>query len=103
MYYPNNSYLNRVGNNYKPSQEVLDKRAFDKAMSAEADRIVDMLPSLLAKVIDESAAELFDRMPECMKIEDPVTHDIIDEEQIRRMLAAKISNRLGHGMSFLQK
>ena len=47
MYYPNNNYLNRVGNNYKPSQEVLNKRAFDKAMSAEADRIADMLPDLL--------------------------------------------------------
>lgn len=103
MYYPNNTYLNLVGSNYKPSAEAMDKRAFDKAMSDEADRIIDTLPDVLAEVIDSSAAELFDRMPECMKIEDPVTHDIIDEEQIRRMLAAKISNRLGHGMSFLQK
>ncbi|HCT5466291.1 TPA: hypothetical protein OT103_000585 [Escherichia coli] len=103
MYYPNNTYLNLVGSNYKPSAEAMDKRAFDKAMSDEADRIIDTLPDVLAEVIDSSAAELFDRMPECMKIEDPVTHDIIDEEQIRRMLAAKISNRLGRGMSFLQK
>lgn len=57
MYYPNNSYLNRVGYNRKPSQETLDKRAFDKAMIAEADR----------------------------------------------MLAGKVANRIGHGMSFLQK
>lgn len=94
MYYPNNTYLNLVGDKYKSSQEVLDKRAFDKAMSAEADRIVDTLPSVLAKVIDESAAELFEQMPECMRGEDPVTHDIITEEQVRRMLAGKISNRL---------
>ncbi|MEF7311369.1 hypothetical protein U9472_23540 [Escherichia coli] len=103
MYYPNNSYLNRVGNNYKPSQETLDKRSFDKAMSAEADRIVDMLPSLLAKVIDESAAELFEQMPECMRGEDPVTHDVLNETHIRMMLAGKVANRIGHGMSFLQK
>ncbi|CAD6182531.1 hypothetical protein [Escherichia coli] len=103
MYYQNQSYLNRVGNNYKPSQETLDKRSFDKAMSAEADRIVDMLPSLLAKVIDESAAELFEQMPECMRGEDPVTHDVLNETHIRMMLAGKVANRIGHGMSFLQK
>ncbi|ELH6302965.1 hypothetical protein Q9Y65_001035 [Escherichia coli] len=103
MYYPNNSYLNRVGNNYKPSQETLDKLSFDKAMSAEADRIVAMLPAVLTEIIDEGASVLFDQMPECMKGEDPVTHDIINEKYIRRRLAAKISNRLGHGMGFLQK
>ncbi|HAV9922052.1 TPA: hypothetical protein JLH82_003275 [Escherichia coli] len=103
MYHPNNTYLNLVGDNYKPSAEAMDKKAFDKAMSDEAERIINILPDVLAEVIDSSAAELFDRMPECMKIEDPVTHDIIDEKQIRRMLAGKISNRLGHGMGFLQK
>ncbi|EJL6092830.1 hypothetical protein NMQ53_000319 [Escherichia coli] len=103
MYHPNNTYLNLVGDNYKPSTEAMDKKAFDKAMGDAADRIVNMLPDVLAKVIDESAAELFKQMPECMKSEDPVTHEFIDERLIRRMLAGKISNRLGHGMSFLQK
>ena len=103
MYYPNNSYLNRVGNNYKPSQEALDKRAFDKAMSAEADRIVDMLPDLLSEILDESAAALFSQVPECMTVEDSVTHDVLNESHIRRMLAGKVANRIGHGMSFLQK
>lgn len=96
------TYLDRLPA-YKLSQEVLDKRSFDKAMSDEAERIINMLPEVLAEVIDSSAAELFDRMPECMKGEDPVTHDIINEKHIRRMLAGKISNRLGHGMGFLQK
>ena len=103
MYYQNQSYLNRVGNNYKPSQEVLDKRAFDKAMNDEAERIINMLPDLLSEVIDESAAALFSQMPECMTIEDSVTHDVLNESHIRRMLAGKVANRIGHGMSFLQK
>ncbi|EQA1440353.1 hypothetical protein AT414_004217 [Escherichia coli] len=103
MYYPNNSYLNRVGNNYKPSQETLDRRSFDKAMSAEADRIVAMLPDLLSEVLDEAAAALFSQMPECMTVEDSVTHDVLNESHIRRMLAGKLANRIGHGMSFLQK
>ncbi|EAC1833379.1 hypothetical protein D9E32_12040 [Escherichia coli] len=103
MYHPNNTYLNLVGDNYKPSAEAMDKKAFDKAMNDEADRIINMLPAVLSEIIDEGAAVLFDQMPECMKGKDPVTHDIITEEHIRRMLAGKISNRLGHGMGFLQK
>lgn len=103
MYHPNNTYLNLVGDNYKPSTEAMDKKAFDKAMNDEADRIINMLPAILTEIIDSGAAVLFDQMPECMKGEDPVTHDIINEKHIRRMLAGKISNRLGHGMGFLQK
>lgn len=103
MYHPNNTYLNLVGDNYKPSTEAMDKKAFDKAMNDEADRIINMLPAILTEIIDSGAAVLFDQIPECMKGEDPVTHDIINEKLIRRMLAGKISNRLGHGMVFLQK
>ncbi|ARV28490.1 MULTISPECIES: hypothetical protein [Escherichia] len=103
MYHPNDTYLNLVGDNYKPSTEAMDKKAFDKAMNDEAERIINMLPAVLTEIIDEGASVLFDQMPECMKGEDPVTHDIINEKHIRRMLAGKISNRLGHGMGFLQK
>ncbi|EOM7159111.1 TPA: hypothetical protein JW611_002001 [Escherichia coli] len=103
MYHPNNTYLNLVGDNYKPSTEAMDKKAFDKAMNDEAERIINMLPAVLTEIIDEGASVLFDQIPECMKGEDPVTHDIINEKHIRRMLAGKISNRLGHGMGFLQK
>ncbi|EEZ0331541.1 hypothetical protein BM716_000233 [Escherichia coli] len=103
MYHPNETYLNRVGSNYKPSAEAMDKKAFDSAMNAEAERIVDMLPDLLSEILDESAAALFSQMPECMKVKDPVTHDTLNKKHIRRMLAGKLANRLGHGMGFLQK
>ncbi|MGS5187885.1 hypothetical protein, partial [Escherichia coli] len=87
MYHPNDTYLNLVGDNYKPSTEAMDKKAFDKAMNDEAERIINMLPAVLTEIIDEGASVLFDQMPECMKGEDPVTHDIINEKHIRRMLA----------------
>ncbi|WP_105265899.1 hypothetical protein [Escherichia sp. MOD1-EC6099] len=103
MYHPNETYFNLVGDNYKPSSEAMDKRAFDKAMSAEADRIVAMLPDLLSDILDESAAALFSKMPECMASEDSVTHDVLNETHIRRMLAGKVANKIGHGLSFLQK
>ena len=67
MYHPNNTYLNLVGDNYKPSTEAMDKKAFDKAMNDEAERIINMLPAVLTEIIDEGASVLFDQMPECMK------------------------------------
>ncbi|EES3187579.1 hypothetical protein FQR60_001496 [Escherichia coli] len=103
MYNPNNTYLNLTGDNYKPSAEAMGKQAFDKAINDEAEKIVAMLPAVLTEIIDEGASVLFDRMPECMKGEDPVTHDIINEKHIRRMLAGKIGNKIDHGMGFLQK
>lgn len=103
MFYPNDTYRNLTGDNYKPTEEAKSKRDFDKLMNAEAERIVNMLPAVLTEIIDEGAAVLFDQLPECMKGEDPVTRDVISEKYVRRMLASKIGNKLGHGMSFLQK
>ncbi|EIA0298433.1 hypothetical protein K6051_000096 [Escherichia coli] len=88
---------------YKPSQEAIDKKAFDKAMNDEAERIVNMLPAVLDEIIDEGAAVLFDQLPECLAIEDPVSHDVMNLKHVRRMLAGKIGNKLGRGMGFLQK
>lgn len=103
MFHPNDTYFNLVGDNHKPSTEAMDKRAFDKAMNDEAKRIVNMLPAVLAEIIDEGASVLFDQMPECMKVKDLVTHDILTEKHIRRMLAGKVGNKIGHGFGFLQK
>lgn len=103
MFYPNDTYRNLTGDNYKPTEEEKSKREFNKKMNDEAERIVNMLPAVLDEIIDEGAAVLFDQLPECMKGEDPVTRDVISRKHIRRMLAGKISNRLGKGMSFLQK
>lgn len=89
MFYPNDTYRNLVGNNYKPSTEAMDKKAFDKAMNDEAERIINMLPAVLSEIIDEGAAVLFDQMPACMRGEDPVTHDIINENIFAGCLPGK--------------
>ncbi|HFZ0121429.1 TPA: hypothetical protein ACIJL9_003490 [Escherichia coli] len=62
-----------------------------------------MLPEVLSDLIDVNAAVLFEQMHECLAVEDSVTHDVMNEKHIRRMLAGKIANKLGKGMSFLQK
>ncbi|EFO2458115.1 hypothetical protein DQ154_00830 [Escherichia coli] len=97
-----NTYLDRMPK-YQPSKEALDKKAFDEEMNKTAERVIDLIPDLLADIIDGEAARLADLVPEVLRKPDPVTHDIINEKHIRRMLAGKISNRLGHGMGFLQK
>lgn len=88
---------------HKQSQEEMDKKAFTKAISDEAERIVNQLPAVLDEIIDEGAAVLFNQMPSCLATEDPVTHDVMTAKHIRRMLAGKVANKLGKGMSFLQK
>ncbi|EPU9834240.1 hypothetical protein ACV0ZS_004942 [Escherichia coli] len=87
----------------KPSQEAMDKRAFDEKINEAVESIVNDLPQILSELIDVRAAELFAAMPDCMKEEDRVTHQVIDEKAVRRMLAGKCGNALGRGMNFLQK
>lgn len=102
--------VNYIGETYfsmtkqvKPSQEAMDKRAFDEKITEATNSILDDLPQILSELIDVRAAELFAVMPDCMKEEDRVTHQVIDEKAVRRMLAAKVGNALGRGMNFLQK
>ncbi|EPE8326714.1 hypothetical protein ACSPD5_000322 [Escherichia coli] len=100
--YGNNSYFNYV-QGAKPSQEAMDKRAFDQRLEEVAELIVMDLPAMLEEIIDCRAAELFAQCPECMKKVDNVTRESFDENYCRRLLAGKISNKIGRGLSFLQK
>ncbi|WP_244578650.1 hypothetical protein [Escherichia coli] len=102
--------VNYIGETYfsmtkqvKPSQEAMDKRAFDEKINEAVESIINDLPQILSELIDVRAAELFAVMPECMKEEDKVTHQVLDEKAIRRLLAAKCGGALGRGMNFLQK
>lgn len=96
------TYLNMMPK-FKPSQEALDKRAFDEEMNKTAEDIVATIPDLLEDLLDVRAAMLFEQLPECMKQPDPVTREVLNEKHIRRMLAGKVGNKLGRGMNFLQK
>ncbi|EMD0384902.1 hypothetical protein VPS56_000166 [Escherichia coli] len=87
---------------YKPSQEAIDKKAFDEEMNKTAERVVELIPGLLADIIDGEAERLAELVPEVLR-KDSITHDVMNEKYIRRMLAGKIGNKLGHGIGFLQK
>ncbi|HII1887345.1 TPA: hypothetical protein ACYZVL_001235 [Escherichia coli] len=96
-------YMVQFQPKYNQNQEIIDRNSFNKAIADQADEIVDMLPDLLAEVLDRKAAELFAKAPESILKEDSVTHDKLTEQQVRRLLASRTANLIGHGLTFLQK
>ncbi|HAW2573314.1 TPA: hypothetical protein JLP95_000346 [Escherichia coli] len=102
MFYPNDTYRNLVGDNYKPSQEAIDKKEFSEAINRRADAIVNMLPSLLHDILDKEAAMLFTQLPDCMKEPDKVTHEVFTAQVVRRLLAGRVANILKRGFNEYQ-
>lgn len=96
------SYFDRMPK-FKPSQEALDKRAFDEEINKTAERVIDLIPDLLADIIDGEAERLADLVPEVMRKPDPITREVFDEKACRRFLSGKIANRLGRGLNWLNK
>lgn len=98
----NSTYFDRMPK-FKPSQEALDKRTFDKEMNDTAERVIDLIPDLLADILDGEAARLADLVPEVLARPDPVTRERFDEKACRRFLAGKVANKLGRGLNWLNK
>lgn len=96
------TYLNMIPK-HKPSQESLDKKAFDEEMNKTAERIIDLIPDLLMDILDGEAERLADLVPEVMRKPDPVTREQFDEKACRRFLAGKVANKLGRGLNWLNK
>ncbi|ELL8314687.1 hypothetical protein RX384_000200 [Escherichia coli] len=97
-----NTYLDRMPK-YQPSKEALDKKAFDEEMNKTAERVIDLIPDLLADIIDGEASRLADLVPEVLARPDPVTHQRFDEKACRRFLAGKVANKLSRGLNWLNK
>ncbi|ELE9967226.1 hypothetical protein RBX95_003186 [Escherichia coli] len=98
----NNSYFDRLPK-FKPSQEALDKRAFDEEMNKTAERVIDLIPDLLMDILDGEASRLADLVPEVLRKPDLVTREVFDEKACRRFLAGKVANKLGRGLNWLNK
>ncbi|ENZ7220400.1 hypothetical protein ACG710_001075 [Escherichia coli] len=101
LQYIGETYMNMT-KQPKLSNEAQEKRVFDQAINAAVEDVINQLPELMADLLDKKAAELFARMPACMAQPDPVTRQVITEDVVRRMLAAKVGNGLGRGMGFCQ-
>lgn len=97
-----NTYFDHMPK-HKPSQEALDKRAFDEEINKTAERVIDLIPDLLADIVAGEAERLADLVPEAMRKPDPVTREVFDEKACKRFLCGKIANRLGRGLNWLNK
>ncbi|EEZ8920082.1 hypothetical protein C2C55_000072 [Escherichia coli] len=60
------------------------------------------LPDVLRPIIAEAAKELAENVPEVLQQEDPITHDALDEKAIYMRMLFAVSNKLGHGASWLK-
>lgn len=81
---------------------IAAQKAFKKAMDKKVDEILNELPDLLRPVILSAAKELAENVPDVLQEEDPITHDALDEKAIYMRMLFAVSNKLGHGASWLK-
>lgn len=81
---------------------IAAQKEFKKAMDKKVDEIMNELPDLLRPVILSAAKELAENVPDVLRKEDPITHDELDEKAIYMRMLFAVSNKLGHGASWLR-
>ncbi len=81
---------------------IAAQKDFKKAMDKKVAEIVESLPAMLRPIIMKAAEELEANLPDELKGEDPITHDELDRDAIYMRLLFAVSNKLGHGCSWLR-
>lgn len=81
---------------------IAAQKDFKKAMDKKVDEIVESLPAMLKPIIMQAAEELEKTLPDELRGEDPITHDELDARAICMRLLFAVSNKLGHGASWLR-
>lgn len=78
------------------------QKQFKKELDLKVEEIMNELPDVLRPIIAEAAKELAENVPEVLQQEDPITHDALDEKAIYMRMLFAVSNKLGHGASWLK-
>ncbi len=78
------------------------QKHFKKEFDLKVEEIINELPDVLRPVIARAAKELAENVPDVLRKEDPITHDALDEKAIYMRLLFSVSNKLGHGASWLK-
>lgn len=78
------------------------QKAFKAALDKKVEEIITELPDLLRPIILQAAEELAENVPEVLQEPDSVTHDALDEKAIYMRMLFAVSNKLGHGASWLR-
>ncbi|MGT5952192.1 hypothetical protein ACRWW8_22985 [Escherichia coli] len=81
---------------------IAAQKAFKAAMDKRVDEIVESLPEMLKPIILQAAEELAENVPDELRGEDPITHDELDARAIYMRMLFAVSNKLGHGASWLR-
>ncbi len=81
---------------------IAAQKAFKAVMDKRVDEIVESLPAMLKPIILQAAEELAENVPDELRGEDPITHDELDARAIYMRLLFAVSNKLGHGASWLR-
>lgn len=81
---------------------IAEQKAFKKAMDKKVSEIVESLPEMLKPIIMKAAEELAENVPDELRKADPITHDELDARAIYMRLLFSVSNKLGHGCSWLR-
>lgn len=81
---------------------IAAQKDFKKAMDKKVDEIVESLPEMLKPIIMKAAEELEESLPDELRGEDPITHDELDTRAIYMRMLFAVSNKLGHGASWLR-
>ncbi|EIS2831177.1 hypothetical protein LZH00_004673 [Escherichia coli] len=71
-------------------------------MDKKVSEIVESLPEMLKPIIMKAAEELAENVPDELRKADPITHDELDARAIYMRLLFSVSNKLGHGCSWLR-
>lgn len=82
--------------------KIAAQKAFKAAMDKKVDEIVESLPAMLKPIIMQAAEELEKTLPDELRGEDPITHDELDARAIYMRMLFAVSNKLGHGASWLR-
>lgn len=81
---------------------IAAQKAFKAAMDKKVDEIVESLPAMLKPIIMQAAEELEKSLPDELRGEDPITHDELDARAIYMRMLFAVSNKLGHGCTWLR-
>lgn len=82
--------------------QINASKAFQAELDKKVNEIVDSLPEMLKPIIMKAAEELEKTLPDELRGEDPITHDELDARAIYMRMLFAVSNKLGHGASWLR-
>lgn len=78
------------------------QKQFKKELDLKVEEIISELPDVLRPVIARAAKELAENVPAVLQEPDSVTGDALDERAVYMRMLFAVSNRLGHGASWLR-